>query len=128
MNERGWRSQSLELFSGWVHIQRTSSTVVVDKMTNYSVEYIYNFIYIYITFNRLPFNFHTSYRTHCFLQVPFLFIILFNFFYPSSFSMYVVPDQFSLLRGATHAPLIHLSSSIYYKKIDFKQKRWTKGG
>jgi hypothetical protein len=27
-----------------------------------------------------------------------------------------------LKRGATHAPLIHLSSSIYNKKIDFKQK------
>jgi hypothetical protein len=25
-------------------------------------------------------------------------------------------------RGATHAPLIHSSSSIYNKKIDFKQK------
>jgi hypothetical protein len=24
--------------------------------------------------------------------------------------------------GATHAPLIHLSSSIYFKKVDFKQK------
>jgi hypothetical protein len=25
-------------------------------------------------------------------------------------------------RSATHAPLIHLSSSIYFKKVDFKQK------
>jgi len=31
-------------------------------------------------------------------------------------------DAIYYWRGATHAPLIHLSSSIYYKKIDFKQK------
>jgi len=30
-------------------------------------------------------------------------------------------DNFTV-RGATHAPLIHLSSSIYLKKVDFKQK------
>jgi hypothetical protein len=57
---------------------------------------------------------------HC--KLTRLFAKMLQYSTKANKNFFFCNPSLSLMRGATHAPLIYPSSSIYNKKIDFKQK------